>query len=111
MQRRQFISRSIGSATFAVFAHVGAETATGTATSGELRPLPKRNRVQVAFMLSDSANVIDTAGPWEVFQDVMLDGVGHPFELFTVGPSKNMLRMTGGFTVVPHYSIEDAPQP
>lgn len=104
MQRRQFISRTIGSATLAVFAQAGAAV-------GDTQPLPKRDRVRVAFMLSDSANVIDTAGPWEVFQDVMVEGVGHPFELFTVGPSKQPLRMTGGLTVVPQYSIEDAPQP
>lgn len=30
------------------------------------------DRIGVAFMLGDSANVIDTAGPWKVFQDVML---------------------------------------
>jgi transcriptional regulator GlxA family with amidase domain len=109
MQRRQFISRTLGSATIAAFAHAGAKAE--KATTDKLRPLPKRDRVRVAFMLSDSANVIDTAGPWEVFQDVMLDGVGHPFELFTVAQSKQPLRMTGGLTVVPHYSIEDAPQP
>jgi transcriptional regulator GlxA family with amidase domain len=64
-------------------------------------------------MLGEGANVIDTAGPWEVFQDVMLHESGHqhPFELYTVAPTDQMLRMTGGLQVVPHYSIGNAPRP
>jgi transcriptional regulator GlxA family with amidase domain len=73
--------------------------------------LPRRERVRVAFMLGDNANVIDTAGPWEVFQDVMFDGHHDPFELFTVAPTDKLLRMTGGLEVNPHYSIKNAPQP
>ena len=37
-----------------------------------LKPLPRRDPVRVAFMLGDGANVIDTTGPWEVFQDTMV---------------------------------------
>jgi transcriptional regulator GlxA family with amidase domain len=100
MNRRNLLA---GGAAVAVFAAAGAWQA-----------LPKRERVKVAFMLGDGANVIDTAGPWEVFQDVMLEGVaghGHPFELYTVAPSDGLLRMTGGLQVKPHYSIANAPQP
>ena len=60
------------------------------------------------------ANVIDTAGPWEVFQDVQIDalvGTRSSFELFTVGPSEGILTMTGGLKVKPNYSIANAPQP
>ena len=76
--------------------------------------LPRRDQVKVAFMLGDTANMIDTAGPWEVFQDVML-GTGadmrHPFELYTVGKTLEPVRMTGGFQARPHYSVANAPQP
>jgi transcriptional regulator GlxA family with amidase domain len=102
MNRRQAIGAGLG-ISVAVF---------GAAVAPPL--LPKRDRIRVAFMLGDSANVIDTAGPWEVFQDVMVDGPGghsHPFELFTVAPAKGILRMTGGLRVEPHYTIENAPQP
>ena len=74
MNRRHVLGGGIA-ATVAVF---GAAATIGT--------LPRRDRVKVAFMLGEGANVIDTAGPWEVFQDTMLDGtIGHehPFELFT----------------------------
>jgi len=65
-------------------------------------------------MLGEGANVIDTAGPWEVFQDVEVDalvGKRSPFELYTVGPSEEILTMTGGLKVKPDYSIANAPQP
>lgn len=101
MNRRHMIGGSIA-ATVAIF---GAAATAGV--------LPKRDRVKVAFMLGEGANVIDTAGPWEVFQDSMLlEGAHHhPFELFTVAPEAGILRMTGGLRVQPDYTIENAPQP
>lgn len=74
------------------------------------KALPRRERIRVAFMLGDHANVIDTAGPWEVFQDVTVDG-DEPFELFTVAPTDKPLRMTGGLEVRPRYSVKNAPAP
>lgn len=107
MHRRQFIGSALA-ASVALFGHGRA----GAAESSPLAPLPKRERVKVAFMLGDNANVIDTAGPWEVFQDVMLgDAHDNPFELYTVAPTADNLRMTGGLEVKPKYSIESAPQP
>jgi transcriptional regulator GlxA family with amidase domain len=89
-----------------------AESPGADTLSADLRAaLPRRERVRVAFMLGDNANVIDTAGPWEVFQDTMLEGHHDPFELFTVAPTDQPLKMTGGLEVNPHYSIENAPQP
>jgi transcriptional regulator GlxA family with amidase domain len=79
-----------------------------------LERLPERRTTKVAFMLGEGTNVIDTAGPWEVFQDVEVDalvGTRSPFELYTVGPSEDLLTMTGGLRVKPNYSIENAPQP
>lgn len=111
MQRRTFLSQSLGAAALAIFAN--SAKAAQKASAGPT-PLPRRKRIRVAFMFGEGTNVIDTAGPWEVFQDVMLDGVighAHPFELFTVGPTKEVLTMTGGLQVKPHYSIKDAPQP
>jgi transcriptional regulator GlxA family with amidase domain len=70
--------------------------------------------IKVAFLLGDNTNVIDTAGPWEVFQDAMLMEGGqhqHPFAPFTVAPTAEPVRMTGGLLVKPAYSIDNAPQP
>ena len=107
MDRRQFVGSSIA-ASVALF-NVGAA---GAAATGELQPLPKRKSIKVAFMLGDNANVIDTAGPWEVFQDVMLGDSHHnPFDLYTVAPEGGLLQMTGGLQVQPRYTIANAPQP
>jgi transcriptional regulator GlxA family with amidase domain len=119
MNRRHFVECSLGAAALGVFATgAGAQQgATAAATqskgNGALLPLPKRRTIRVAFMIADNANVIDTAGPWEVFQDTMVDGIidHHPFELFTVAPTDAVLKMTGGLQVKPHYSIHNAPKP
>jgi transcriptional regulator GlxA family with amidase domain len=79
----------------------------GFAMPGIARELPRRESLKVAFLLGEGANVIDTAGPWEVFQDVMIEGV----ELYTVGPTRDTIVMTGGLRVTPEYSVGDAPQP
>jgi transcriptional regulator GlxA family with amidase domain len=74
--------------------------------------------MSVAFVLTDGATMIDFAGPWEVFQDVMIPQPGKPmsmddhimpFELFTVGASREPIRTSGGMTVVPDHTFADAP--
>jgi putative intracellular protease/amidase len=73
--------------------------------------------IKVAFVLSENANLMDIAGPWEVFQDTMLDDGKDtmPFELYTVAPSKDALHATGsgrpGLAITPDYSFADAPSP
>lgn len=115
MDRRSFLSGGVALGSIAVFAPRLSGAAATPVFQGDTLKLaaPRQGRVQVAFLISDNANVIDTAGPWEVFQDVMLHDGGHhnPFQLFTVAEKKEMVRMTGGLQVVPHYSIDDAPQP
>jgi transcriptional regulator GlxA family with amidase domain len=66
--------------------------------------------MKVAFVLTEGANVIDMAGPWEVFQDTMM-GDQMAFQLFTVGESKSPVTMTGGLRVVPNHTFADAPHP
>ncbi len=110
MQRRELLGGSLA-LSVALLSPAFAQQSAGPATP--LKGLPRRSSVRVAFMLGDNANMIDTAGPWEVFQDVMLPGImpNHPFELFTVAPTAKPLRMTGGMEVVPRYSIKNAPDP
>ncbi len=81
-----------------------------------LRP-PATGPIDVAFLISNGATMIDFTGPWEVFQDVMLPerGSAHedqmPFHLFTVADGKEPVRVTGGMRIVPDYSVADAPAP
>lgn len=88
---------------------------------------PKLPTVKVAFVVSEGAVIIDFAGPWEVYQDVMLDGYtgdmseSMPFELYTVAPTKAPVHTSGGLRnggghgdgmlVTPDYSFADAPVP
>lgn len=108
MDRRQMLAASLGGATLAAFG-----TGIATAATAGAGPLPRRDRIRVAFMLGRGANVVDTTGPWEVFQDVMLPGDDHrhPFELYTVAASRDLVEMTGGLKVAPHFTIANAPQP
>ena len=73
---------------------------------------PETGTIAVAFLISRGANVMDTAGAWEVFQDVTLSGsVRHPFKLYTVAESKDPVVLSGGLKVVPDHDFGDAPQP
>ena len=67
--------------------------------------VPPDGKIRVAFMISSQANVIDVAGAWETFQDVMLPNGDMPFELFTVAETTNIVEMTGGLRVEPAYSF------
>jgi transcriptional regulator GlxA family with amidase domain len=78
------------------------------AKSHKLTPPADGKSIPVAFVLTEGATMIDFAGPWEVFQDVGAEKV-QLFKLFTVGGSKNALHTSGGMTVVPDYTFDDAP--
>jgi len=98
MQRRSFLAGTAAVAATLATRRVAGLTRDPAATS-------------VGFVIGEHVNVIDMAGPWEVFQDVMLPGgMESGFELFTVGPSKAALQATGGLTIVPQYSYSDAPR-
>ena len=104
MDRRQLLKTTLGGAALAVAA------APAVVLGLDLLPLPSRRSIKVAFMLGQGTNLIDTAGPWETFQDVQLSDGGR-FELFTVAPDMQPRRMGGGFMAVAHHSFADAPQP
>jgi transcriptional regulator GlxA family with amidase domain len=111
MRRRELLA---GAAAAGAWARLGA--AETTAGAGRLTP-PAKGPIPVAFVMGPGATMIDFAGPWEVFQDVMLPerGGSHeeqmPFQLFTVAETSAPLRVSGGMQVTPDHSIQDAPQP
>lgn len=83
------------------------------------RPLMPRTSgsIQVAFAIAPGVQVIDLAGPWEVFQDVRLPGgesenaAGPVFSLYTVSETTGVLRASGGLQIRPDHSVADAPDP
>jgi transcriptional regulator GlxA family with amidase domain len=85
------------------------------AAKNKLTP-PNKARIPVAVTVSEGVTVIDFAGPWEVFQDVMISGRGEgmeqmPFELFTVSEKTEPLRGSAGLQIVPDYTFANAPSP
>jgi transcriptional regulator GlxA family with amidase domain len=113
VRRRQFLKGATAAAVV-----LEAPPASGPAPASGLRLTPPpQGRIPVAFVLGPSATMIDFAGPWEVFQDVMVPERGGlhenqmPFELFTVAEKPDTLRVTGGMQVTPDYTIANAPAP
>jgi transcriptional regulator GlxA family with amidase domain len=95
------------------------------ASEAQLRPLkpPANGHINVAFIISEHANVMDIAGAWEVFGDSMLtskgrawhesDGVNDmvmPFNTYTVSDSLKPVD-ANGLTIVPNYTFDTAPRP
>jgi transcriptional regulator GlxA family with amidase domain len=84
--------------------------------SNKLTP-PAKGKIPVAFAISEGATVIDFAGPWEVFQDVMIPQRGSnmdeqmPFQLYTVSEKTEPITGSGGLKLVPDYTFDSAPQP
>jgi len=78
---------------------------------------PEHGSIPVAFVLTEGAVMIDFAGPWEVFQDTMVHARGsamvdqHVFAPYVVSDSKQPIHVSGGMTVTPDYTFDDAPAP
>jgi putative intracellular protease/amidase len=79
--------------------------------------VPEHGPIPVAFVLTEGAVMIDFAGPWEVFQDVMVLTRGsamsdqHVFAPYVVSDTKQPLHVSGGMTITPDYTFDDAPAP
>ncbi len=85
----------------------------GTKPNAPILPLdPPSDGVPAAFLLSDMAVMIDLAGPWEVFQDAAVTGRTQPaFKLYTVAESAKAVQISGGATILPNFTIANAPAP
>ena len=75
------------------------------------------NRLAIAILLFDDVEVLDFAGPFEVFSRTRLQpGVesrrseeSAPFRVFTVAETPRPIRATGGLTVTPDHGFADCP--
>lgn len=117
MKRREFMSQTAGFGVVAAsLPHSIINPVPILASTSKLTP-PAKGKIPVAFAISDGVTVIDFAGPWEVFQDVMVTSRGSnhddqmPFQLFTVSDKTEPLTGSGGLKLVPDYTFESAPQP
>ena len=74
-------------------------------------------RLNVGILIFDDVEVLDFAGPFEVFSrtrtvagsDSRRTDDSAPFETFTVARTRDVITAIGGLKVVPHYAWADAP--
>lgn len=82
------------------------------ASKAAVAPLPreKGKPVRAAFVLGPKFTVIDFAGPWEAFADVMVDDTpsGFGFEMAMLSDSTAPIT-EAGFTVLPQYTYASYP--
>lgn len=112
--RRGFLAGAAAAGSIAFFSASGRTSAAAPAGEAAKLTPPADGTILAAFALSAGANVIDTAGPWEVFLNVMFDEGGKhkmPFKPYTVAETKSTIRMGGGLQVTPAYTFDEAPQP
>lgn len=118
MKRREFLvagatatlltSTNLGSITPA-----SAFTEANYSSANKLTP-PAEGAIPVAFAISRGATMIDFAGPWEVFQDVMIKTRGehrNAFNLYTVSEKTEAIEASAGMKIVPDYAFDNAPAP
>ena len=119
--RRAFLQSLVVAGGTAALPSVAKAGAKGSDAAGHARhdelpvvplPAPGRNRIPVAFLLAEGAEVVDFAGPWGVFEYVFPPGMDEaPFQLYTVAESTAPLKVSGGMTIVPDFSLDNAPPP
>ena len=74
--------------------------------------------MNVGILIFDNVEVLDFAGPFEVFSrtrtvpgpESRRTDDSAPFHVFTVARSKAPVTATGGLVVVPHHDFSDAPR-
>jgi len=75
-------------------------------------------RRNVGILIFENVEVLDFAGPFEVFSrtrtvpgpESRRSDDSAPFYVFTVAKSKDPIAATGGLIVVPHHDFSDAPR-
>lgn len=65
--------------------------------------IKKETSKTIAFYLQDGVEVLDFSGPMEVFSYA-------GYEVFTVSATKDQIKSQGILTIMPDYSIENAPK-
>jgi len=128
MKRREFVEGSAALGLLAAFSSVakpvsalsGSSTKKATASdsaavTNRLTP-PSHGKIPVAFVVSQGTVMIDLAGPWEVFNNVMIMSRGSsmedqmPFQTYTVAESMQPVTL-GGIKIIPDYTFANAPAP
>lgn len=115
MTRRKLLQESaLMGAAFAVYPRTLLASQAQAGKAADLKPLdpPTGRAIKVAFLISDPFELIDFAGPWEVFLQVVDKKREMPaFEMYTVSKEKEPIKASGGLQVIPDYTLKTAPLP
>jgi transcriptional regulator GlxA family with amidase domain len=105
-----FDRRSLFGSALAAGAAVAACTAQAQTQVAPIEPLarPPSGNIRVAFLVDRFHNIMDLAGSWEAFGSAGTRE--QSFELYTVSPVRDTLSL-GGVQMLPHHTLDDAPQP
>ena len=76
-----------------------------------------QEKLSVGILIFDDVEVLDFAGPFEVFSRTRLEPgtesrrseASAPFRVFTVAPGLGPVSATGGLLVIPNYDLEASP--
>jgi transcriptional regulator GlxA family with amidase domain len=118
MKRREFLVAG-ATATLLTSTNFGSTTpasafAEANYLSADKLTPPAEGAIPVAFAISRGATMIDFAGPWEVFQDVMIKTRGehrNAFNLYTVSEKTEPIEASAGMKIIPDYAFDTAPAP
>ena len=116
MRRREFLVAGSTTAALMMSTNMIPTVAIPTESTSEfsddkkLTP-PADGSIPVAFAISRGATMIDFAGPWEVFQDVVVRGTFDAFKLYTVSEKTEPIVASAGMKIIPDYTFESAPAP
>jgi transcriptional regulator GlxA family with amidase domain len=121
MRRREFIASGSTAVALMMTPNIATTNSSLPTTenlldTNKLTP-PADGQIRVAFAISRGATMIDFAGPWEVFQDVMVTNpktpgdLQHPFSLYTVSDKTEPIQSSGGMKIIPDYTFDTAPVP
>jgi transcriptional regulator GlxA family with amidase domain len=122
MKRRDFLASSTAAGLLMTSAGISDILARQPLEKKNVQPqnkitkltVPENGVIPVAITISTGVTMIDYAGPWEVFQDVMFDKDGKhhmPFKLYTVSQNTEPVRGSAGLKIIPDYTFENAPMP
>ena len=71
----------------------------------------RKRPIRVAVLVAQFTDLIDLAGPWEVFAQTYADDGKPYFHLYSVASDRMPRTLWGGLVVVPEYALQDAPTP
>jgi transcriptional regulator GlxA family with amidase domain len=116
INRRTFVAGSLAAGIALPASGLGVAKALSDGDSEALPdrplPMPREGVIRAAFLIGPGVNVIDTAGPWEVFQDAaVMAGGSPPFEQYTVAETIDPVEASAGLTIVPDYPLAAVPSP